>query len=172
MACLDSPFSFRCRAGRFHPQVRVHSLLPRRSAQKSCEEDLRRVGAIHIDVSFMIFCGVKCFVINCAMCRLVTFSFNGWGFRIKCLSPSRVYSMDRFRATQYPCPDTAAERREMAMGVATRIEDLSTVLSQTLDHRYRVLQAIAKNIRAWSIKVLIEHLFLFLIGFLSVSMIG
>eukprot|EP00117_Sycon_ciliatum_P047223 scpid96574/ scgid33746/ V-type proton ATPase 116 kDa subunit a isoform 1; Clathrin-coated vesicle/synaptic vesicle proton pump 116 kDa subunit; Vacuolar adenosine triphosphatase subunit Ac116; Vacuolar proton pump subunit 1; Vacuolar proton translocating ATPase 116 kDa subunit a isoform 1 len=58
-----------------------------------------------------------------------------------------------FRATQYPCPDTAAERREMAMGVATRIEDLSTVLSQTLDHRYRVLQAVAKNFRAWSIKV-------------------
>ena len=33
----------------------------------------------------------------------------------------------RFRATLYPCPDTAAERREMAIGVTTRIEDLQTV---------------------------------------------
>ena len=33
----------------------------------------------------------------------------------------------RFRASLYPCPDTAAERREMAIGVNTRIEDLQTV---------------------------------------------
>ena len=33
----------------------------------------------------------------------------------------------RFRATLYPCPDTAGERREMAIGVTTRIEDLQTV---------------------------------------------
>ena len=33
----------------------------------------------------------------------------------------------RFRATLYPCPDTAAERQEMAIGVTTRIEDLQTV---------------------------------------------
>ena len=32
-----------------------------------------------------------------------------------------------FHATLYPCPDTAAERREMAIGVTTRIEDLQTV---------------------------------------------
>jgi vacuolar-type H+-ATPase subunit I/STV1 len=32
-----------------------------------------------------------------------------------------------FRATLYPCPDTPADRREMAMGVMTRIEDLNTV---------------------------------------------
>ena len=29
-----------------------------------------------------------------------------------------------FRATLYPCPETPAERREMAIGVMTRIEDL------------------------------------------------
>ena len=33
----------------------------------------------------------------------------------------------RFRATLYPCRDTAAERQEMAIGVTTRIEDLQTV---------------------------------------------
>ena len=41
----------------------------------------------------------------------------------------------RFRATLYPCPDTAAERREMAIGVNTRIEDLQTV--STLFYLFR-----------------------------------
>ncbi|KAK2155312.1 hypothetical protein LSH36_243g04002 [Paralvinella palmiformis] len=58
-----------------------------------------------------------------------------------------------FRATLYPCPETPAERREMAIGVMTRIEDLNTVLSQTQDHRHRVLVAAAKNIKVWFIKV-------------------
>lgn len=32
-----------------------------------------------------------------------------------------------FRATLYPCPDSPHERREMCIGVMTRIEDLNTV---------------------------------------------
>jgi V-type H+-transporting ATPase subunit a len=36
-----------------------------------------------------------------------------------------------FKATLYPCPDTAQERRETAIGVMTRIEDIKTVLGQT-----------------------------------------
>jgi len=35
--------------------------------------------------------------------------------------------MVRFHGTVYPCPETQSERREMAMGVVTRIEDLRTV---------------------------------------------
>lgn len=58
-----------------------------------------------------------------------------------------------FRATLYPCPETQSERREMAIGVMTRIEDLNTVLGQTQDHRHRVLVAAAKNIKVWFIKV-------------------
>jgi len=58
-----------------------------------------------------------------------------------------------FRATLYPCPESPAERREMAMGVMTRIEDLNTVLGQTTDHRHRVLVLAAKNIKNWFIKV-------------------
>ncbi|XP_059150243.1 V-type proton ATPase 116 kDa subunit a 1-like isoform X2 [Physella acuta] len=58
-----------------------------------------------------------------------------------------------YRATLYPCPETQTERREMAIGVMTRIEDLNTVLGQTQDHRHRVLVAAAKNIKVWSIKV-------------------
>ena len=41
----------------------------------------------------------------------------------------------------------------MALGVMTRIEDLNTVLTQTQDHRQRVLVAAAKNIKVWFIKV-------------------
>jgi len=35
-------------------------------------------------------------------------------------------------ATLYPCPETPQERREIAIGVMTRIEDLQTVKSKTL----------------------------------------
>ncbi|XP_035253923.1 V-type proton ATPase 116 kDa subunit a1-like isoform X1 [Anguilla anguilla] len=58
-----------------------------------------------------------------------------------------------FRASLYPCPDTPQERRDMAAGVNTRIDDLQMVLNQTEDHRQRVLQAAAKNVRVWFIKV-------------------
>ena len=41
---------------------------------------------------------------------------------------SRVKKIcEGFRATLYPCPELPAERREMAVGVMTRIEDLNTV---------------------------------------------
>eukprot|EP00118_Oscarella_pearsei_P024819 m.306871 g.306871 ORF g.306871 m.306871 type:complete len:850 (+) comp41660_c0_seq1:92-2641(+) len=67
---------------------------------------------------------------------------------------SRVKKIcEAYRGTLYPCPDSPAERREMAIGVATRIEDLKTVLGQTEDHRCRVLQTVAKSLRGWEIKV-------------------
>lgn len=41
---------------------------------------------------------------------------------------SRVRKIcEGFRATLYPCPEAPSQRREMAMGVMTRIEDLNTV---------------------------------------------
>ncbi|UYV79513.1 unc-32 [Cordylochernes scorpioides] len=67
---------------------------------------------------------------------------------------SRVKKIcEGFRATLYPCPETPADRREMSLGVMTRIEDLNTVLGQTQDHRHRVLVAAAKNIKSWFVKV-------------------
>uniref|UniRef100_A0AC34EZJ3 V-type proton ATPase subunit a n=1 Tax=Panagrolaimus sp. ES5 TaxID=591445 RepID=A0AC34EZJ3_9BILA len=67
---------------------------------------------------------------------------------------SRVKKIcEGFRAAVYPCPDTPQERREMSIGVMTRIEDLKTVLGQTQDHRHRVLVAAAKNVRMWMTKV-------------------
>uniref|UniRef100_UPI00359018C4 V-type proton ATPase 116 kDa subunit a 1-like isoform X6 n=1 Tax=Myxine glutinosa TaxID=7769 RepID=UPI00359018C4 len=58
-----------------------------------------------------------------------------------------------FRATLYPCPETSQERGEMETGVTSRIEDLQTVLSQTEDHRQRMLASAAQNIRLWTIKM-------------------
>ncbi|XP_028408788.1 V-type proton ATPase 116 kDa subunit a-like isoform X2 [Dendronephthya gigantea] len=67
---------------------------------------------------------------------------------------SRVKKIcDGFRATMYPCPDTTQERREMALGVMTRIEDLQTVLNETEEHRRRLLSTVAKSINNWFIKV-------------------
>lgn len=64
-----------------------------------------------------------------------------------------LFQLLRFRATLYPCPETQPERREMSIGVMTRIEDLQAVLSQTEEHRQRVLSSAAKNVRVWFIKV-------------------
>ncbi|XP_018620112.2 V-type proton ATPase 116 kDa subunit a-like isoform X1 [Scleropages formosus] len=58
-----------------------------------------------------------------------------------------------FRASLYPCPETPQERKDMASGVNTRIDDLQMVLNQTEDHRQRVLQAAAKTLRVWFVKV-------------------
>lgn len=58
-----------------------------------------------------------------------------------------------FRANIYPCPDSSLDRLEMIGGVGTRIKDLNTVLSQTTDHRRRVLVAAAKSIKNWFVKV-------------------
>ena len=52
---------------------------------------------------------------------------------------------DGFKATIYPCPDTASERREMGMGVMTRIEELN--LRKTL------LSNAALNLKTWFCKV-------------------
>merc|ERR1712212_1054646 len=67
---------------------------------------------------------------------------------------SRVKKIcEGFRATLYPCPEQATDRREMAVGVMQRLEDLNNVLGKTNDHRHRVLAAAAKNIKVWFIKV-------------------
>lgn len=58
-----------------------------------------------------------------------------------------------FRATLYPCPETAQERQEMLNGVSTRLDDLSIVLRQTKEHRHRVLVNSQKEIHNWIIKV-------------------
>ncbi|XP_030369906.1 V-type proton ATPase 116 kDa subunit a [Scaptodrosophila lebanonensis] len=58
-----------------------------------------------------------------------------------------------FHASLYPCPSSHNERDEMVKNVRTRLEDLKLVLSQTEDHRSRVLNTVAKNLPSWSIMV-------------------
>lgn len=58
-----------------------------------------------------------------------------------------------FHASMYPCPSAHTEREEMVKGVRTRLEDLKLVLSQTEDHRSRVLATVSKNLPSWSIMV-------------------
>ncbi|XP_005405509.1 PREDICTED: V-type proton ATPase 116 kDa subunit a isoform 4 isoform X2 [Chinchilla lanigera] len=60
---------------------------------------------------------------------------------------------DGFRATVYPCPEPATERREMLAGVNVRLEDLITVITQTESHRQRLLQEAAANWHSWVTKV-------------------
>ncbi|CAJ0968239.1 unnamed protein product [Ranitomeya imitator] len=60
---------------------------------------------------------------------------------------------DLFKATVYPCPESASERRDMAADVNTRIEDLNAVITQTESHRQRVLLEAAQNLSGWMIKV-------------------
>uniref|UniRef100_F6SXF7 V-type proton ATPase subunit a n=1 Tax=Monodelphis domestica TaxID=13616 RepID=F6SXF7_MONDO len=60
---------------------------------------------------------------------------------------------DGFRASVYPCPELAAERRDMLANVNVRLEDLNTVITQTESHRQRLLQEAAANWYSWSIKV-------------------
>lgn len=58
-----------------------------------------------------------------------------------------------YHASLYPCPNSQEERTDMLKGVCTRLEDLKMVLSQTQDHRQRVLLSVAKELPAWIIMV-------------------
>ena len=60
---------------------------------------------------------------------------------------------ESLKATIYPCPENPQERREVAMGVMTRISDLENVLNTTNEQRNRILAQVARNIRVWFIKV-------------------
>lgn len=60
---------------------------------------------------------------------------------------------DGFKATVYPCPETAGERREMGLGVMTRLEELKTVLDQSLNLRKTLLKNSAQNLKTWFCRV-------------------
>ena len=48
-------------------------------------------------------------------------------------------SFSRFRATLYECPATAAKRREMALAITGRIDDLNMVRRQARGTAHYVL---------------------------------
>lgn len=58
-----------------------------------------------------------------------------------------------FRASLYPVPESLKERNSMLASIKTRIQDLTTVLNQTEDHRQRVLVSVAKELQNWRVMV-------------------
>ncbi len=60
---------------------------------------------------------------------------------------------DGFRATIYPCPESASERREMGLAILTRLEELKTVLDQSLSLRKSLLKNAAANLKTWFCRV-------------------
>ncbi|KAI1280843.1 putative V-type proton ATPase subunit [Halotydeus destructor] len=57
------------------------------------------------------------------------------------------------RAVLYPCPETMEDRREMLVGVSSRLDDLDTVMKQTQEHRNRILVDCARIIKPSLTKV-------------------
>ncbi|XP_003744342.1 V-type proton ATPase 116 kDa subunit a [Galendromus occidentalis] len=60
---------------------------------------------------------------------------------------------DAFHANIYPCPASAEGRREAAIGVLQRIEDMKHVFNGSRDHRMKVLANAARNIRSWRVQL-------------------
>lgn len=58
-----------------------------------------------------------------------------------------------FHCTLFPCPQSQVDRMDMLQGVNVRLEDLRTVIAETVDHRQRLLSTCAKSIREWYTKV-------------------
>lgn len=55
-----------------------------------------------------------------------------------------------FKAKQYnQCPKLSQDRHQALSKVRTNIADMNTVLGQTKEHRLKVLNAAAANIKAW-----------------------
>jgi len=63
------------------------------------------------------------------------------------------YVCEGFHATIYPCPDNAPARREMAIGVMTRIDDLNQVLERSSEARQLILAEVSTQIKTWKTKV-------------------
>ena len=60
--------------------------------------------------------------------------------------------MFRFKATIYPCPETQVERRDMLKGVSMRLDELRTVLDQSLSLRKSLLLSASENLKTWFFK--------------------
>lgn len=60
---------------------------------------------------------------------------------------------DGFKATLYPCPETLKERREMLNGVTLRLDELKTVLDQSLNLRRTLLINASQTLKTWVAQV-------------------
>nr|CDJ92938.1 ATPase domain containing protein [Haemonchus contortus] len=60
---------------------------------------------------------------------------------------------DGFNARQYPCPKTSKERQQALFETIARIQDLKTVIDSTKNHRFTILENVAKDLPIWLKKV-------------------
>lgn len=74
--------------------------------------------------------------------------FQGEQLKLKCKK-----ICDGYKATIYPCPETQTERRDMSNGVMSRLQELNTVLDQSLSLRKSLLFNASKNLKTWNCKV-------------------
>lgn len=74
--------------------------------------------------------------------------FQGEQLKLKCKKICEGY-----KATVYPCPETQQERREMLNGVTSRLDELYTVLDQSLNLRKSLLFNASKQLNTWNCKV-------------------
>ena len=58
-----------------------------------------------------------------------------------------------YHASIYPCPELLEERREMLVGVETRLEDLDRILKETNDHRQSFLEDKVHSLNKWVVQV-------------------
>ena len=71
----------------------------------------------------------------------------------QCMNTCTHAHTHRFHATLYQCPETTAERQEMTIAVANRINDLQSVLQTTEEHSVTQLTDIARKLDTWQTKV-------------------
>ena len=125
-------------------QSRVYGFLPRRNTQVENKENLWRVKL----TACVLFASI-----STPMWHLICFG------KIFFFFYSLLYgAVSSFKATLYPCPESADERREMSLGVLARLADLETVratrtqsLSRTLMYCAVAIERIRHNVFANSI---------------------
>ena len=57
-------------------------------------------------------------------------------------------------ATTYPCKEDWEERRQTEAEVDKRLEELTSILNETKNHRFRMLNTVVSSINSWIIQVI------------------
>jgi V-type H+-transporting ATPase subunit a len=63
---------------------------------------------------------------------------------------------ESFAANVYPCPNSPKERKELLSQVATRLDDLESVISRTKKHRRQTLLDVGRRLNSWKTRVIKE----------------
>ena len=66
---------------------------------------------------------------------------------------SNQLNLPRLGATTYPCKEEWDERRQTESEVDKRLEELDSILNETRQHRFRMLNLVVASINSWIIQV-------------------